>query len=109
MPSQRTPLPKVAVRATSTAIRFAIDVPVTNRPLAVSGKLNISRTHCTTCRSHFDWNLIAPRKVRIQAGREHLSQHSGRSPTAVNPSHKSLFSGCTLPTEYGRICRMKMR
>ena len=40
-----------AARATRTAIRFAIDVPVTNRPQAVCGNRNSSRTQATTWRS----------------------------------------------------------
>jgi len=37
----------MAVRATSTAIRLAIDVPVTKIPLASPGKPNIWRVHAT--------------------------------------------------------------
>ena len=39
------------VRATSTAIRLAIDVPVTKRPLALSGNSKICRAHSTIWRS----------------------------------------------------------
>ena len=42
---------QAAKRATSTAIRLAIDVPVTKMPLAVSGKPNICRVHWTIWRS----------------------------------------------------------
>ena len=44
-------VPSAAVRATSTAIRFAIDVPVTKIPLAPLGKPNIARVHSTIWRS----------------------------------------------------------
>ena len=47
-PLRRTPVPSAAVRATRTAIRFAIEVPVTKSPLALSGKPKRVRIHCTT-------------------------------------------------------------
>ena len=41
VPEHRTGGPIAVVRATNTAIRFAIEVPVTKIPLALSGKPNI--------------------------------------------------------------------
>ena len=51
MPCSLTCDPSASVRATSTAIKFAVDVPVTKIPLAPSGKPNIERIHSTIWRS----------------------------------------------------------
>jgi hypothetical protein len=47
----RTSRPSAAVRATKTPMKLASDEPVTNNPLAPSGKSNILRAHSTIWRS----------------------------------------------------------
>jgi hypothetical protein len=51
IPYCRASAPSALVRATSTAIRLAIDVPVTKMPLALSGKANRLRIQWTIWRS----------------------------------------------------------
>jgi hypothetical protein len=50
-PAHRVSNPNPTSRAINTPIKFAIDVPVTNNPVALSGNPKIVRIHWTICRS----------------------------------------------------------
>ena len=74
------------MRATSTAIRFAIDVPVTKTPLAPGGKPNIVRVHCDDLALDLDRHMIAAAEIGVQSGGQHLRQHADGSCRRHAPS-----------------------
>ena len=77
------------MRATSTAIRLAIDVPVTNIPLAPSGKPNIWRDPFDDLPLDLDRNVIAPAEIGVQPGRQHFREHADRRAAAMHPAHEA--------------------
>ena len=89
MPRCRTDRPSAAVRATSTAIRLAIDVPVTKMPLAPLGKAEHLPHPFDDLTFDLDRNVIAPAEIGVQSGRQHLRQHADGGAAAMHPSHEA--------------------
>ena len=86
MPRCRPTCPSAAVRATSTAIRLAIDVPVTKIPLAPLGKTEHLARPFDDLMFDLDRNMIAPTEIGVQSGRQHLGQHAdGVPPPCTHP------------------------
>ncbi len=88
-PSRRTSQPSSASRATTTAIKFAIDVPVTNSPAAVSGKPKIACIQQRDLTLDLDGNLIAAAEIGVQSRGQHFRQHAYGSAAAVDPAHET--------------------
>ena len=86
MPSARTALPSLAVRATRTPRKLAIEVPVTKRPLASCGKPNSSRTQANIYQFDFDRRMVAPAQIGVQSARQHFRQHAGDRSRTPGPT-----------------------
>ena len=61
------------VRATSTPIRLAIEVPVTKSRWRFPGKPNSARIQRDDLALHLDRHVVAPAEIGVQAGGQHLA------------------------------------
>lgn len=94
-PSWRAAAPSACVRATSTPIRLAIEVPVTKTPLAVSGKPNSSAIQRAIWRSTSTGIWLRPPTFAFRPA----ASISASMPTGVPPPcTQPMKPGCTLPT-----------
>ena len=83
------PIPSSRVRAISTPSRLAIDVPVTNRPLARVGKFEQLAQPVYDLPLDFDRHVIAAAEIGVEAGGQHLRQHAGHVAAAMHPTHEA--------------------
>ena len=81
--------PSAVVRATSTAIRLAIDVPVTKMPLAPCGKAEHLAHPFDDLPFDLDRHVIASAEIGVEPGRQHLRQHADRRAAAMHPAHEA--------------------
>ena len=70
-------------------MRLAMEVPVTNRPLALSGKPKIRRIQRTIWRSTSMGTWSRPPRLAFEPRRQHLRQHAYGCAAAMNPAHES--------------------
>ena len=82
--------PEGALRATSTAMKLAIEVPVTRQAARrSSGKPNSSARPADDLALDLDRRVVAAAEIGVQPAGQHLGQHADRRAAAMHPAHEA--------------------
>ena len=70
-------------------MKFAIEVPVTKMPLALSGKPKSSRRPARDLALDFDRRVVAAAAIGIHARGQHLGERADGGAAALHPAHET--------------------
>ena len=103
-PSLRMSRSDSELRATVSPTKFAIEPPLTSRPLAAAGKPTISLHQSTTCASTWLATWLPPPRLGLTMAARKSATAAVGVPLPMNQAQKR---GCMLPTGYGSTSSWK--